>query len=250
MIYVASSPLRSAALNCRLQPSLSPLCAYSTSSTRYNSGPQQSSRSLLLPSAPACRSSRQWSKRNPSTTLIRLVSTTSTPSTTPPPSPTLPRQTPPPSSQSVEIDWNEFFRLRKKRRKFNLGFSGLGAGVSTMAGMQILMAQDIESMQIMGMDPMVVMGLTTIAFAAGGWLLGPALFGPVFRIMHRKYMWAIEEKEKELYSRIKKYRVDPSSQSYSNPVPDYYGEKIGSVKDYRRWLKDQRAYNKKRQNFV
>ncbi|KAI9780913.1 MAG: TIM23 complex component [Candelina submexicana] len=249
MLYVASSPLRSAALNCRLQPSLSPLCAYSTSSTRYNSGPQQSSRSLLLPSAPTCRSSRQWSKRNPSTTLIRLASTTPASSTTPPSSPTLPRQTPP-SSHSVEIDWNEFFRLRKKRRKYNLGFSGLGAGVSTMAGMQILMAQDIESMQIMGMDPMVVMGLTTIAFAAGGWLLGPALLGPVFRIMHRKYMWAIEEKEKELYSRIKKYRVDPSSQSYSNPVPDYYGEKIGSVKDYRRWLKDQRAYNKKRQNFV
>jgi len=33
-------------------------------------------------------------------------------------------------------------------------------------------------------------------------------------------------------------------------VPDYYGEKIGSVKDYRQWLKDQRAYNKKRQSFL
>jgi len=33
----------------------------------------------------------------------------------------------------------------------------------------------------------------------------------------------------------------------SNPVPDYYGEKIGSVADFRNWMKDQRAYNKKRQ---
>jgi mitochondrial import inner membrane translocase subunit TIM23 len=48
------------------------------------------------------------------------------------------------------------------------------------------------------------------------------------------------------YERIKKYRVDPSSSSYGNPVPDYYGEKIGSVADYRRWLKDQRAFNRKK----
>lgn len=31
----------------------------------------------------------------------------------------------------------------------------------------------------------------------------------------------------------------------ANPVPDYYGEKIGSVAGYRRWLKDQRAFNLK-----
>jgi import inner membrane translocase subunit TIM23 len=36
----------------------------------------------------------------------------------------------------------------------------------------------------------------------------------------------------------------------ANPVPDYYGEKISSVKDYRQWLKDQRAFNKKRTTYV
>jgi len=35
-----------------------------------------------------------------------------------------------------------------------------------------------------------------------------------------------------------------------NPVPDYYGEKITSVQSYRQWLKDQRAFNKKRKVFV
>jgi len=54
------------------------------------------------------------------------------------------------------------------------------------------------------------------------------------------------QKEKAFYERIKRYRVDPSSSSYGNPVPDYYGEKIGSVQDYRRWLKDQRAFNRKK----
>lgn len=54
------------------------------------------------------------------------------------------------------------------------------------------------------------------------------------------------QKEKEFYARIKKFRVDPTVSSMQNPVPDYYGEKIGSVTGYRRWLKDQRAFNLKR----
>ena len=29
-------------------------------------------------------------------------------------------------------------------------------------------------------------------------------------------------------------------------VPDFYGEKIQSVAGYRRWLKDQRAFNRKK----
>lgn len=33
-------------------------------------------------------------------------------------------------------------------------------------------------------------------------------------------------------------------------VPDFYGEKISSVAGYRQWLKDQRAFNKKRTTFV
>ena len=54
------------------------------------------------------------------------------------------------------------------------------------------------------------------------------------------------QKDKEFYRRIQARRVDPASSSIQNPVPDYYGEKIGSVADYRRWLKDQRAFNLKR----
>lgn len=56
----------------------------------------------------------------------------------------------------------------------------------------------------------------------------------------------IVQKEKSFYARIKRYRGDPAHSSPQSPVPDYYGEKIASVKDYRRWLKDQRAFNLKR----
>ena len=57
------------------------------------------------------------------------------------------------------------------------------------------------------------------------------------------------QKEKDFYQHIKRHRVDPSSQSVSNPVPDYYGEKIDSLKAYRQWLKDQRAFTRKRQSY-
>lgn len=58
------------------------------------------------------------------------------------------------------------------------------------------------------------------------------------------------QKEKSFYGRIKRYRADPSASSPQNPIPDYYGEKIASVKDYRRWLKDQRAFNLKKNKAI
>jgi mitochondrial import inner membrane translocase subunit TIM23 len=36
-------------------------------------------------------------------------------------------------------------------------------------------------------------------------------------------MHLIEEKDKEFHRRIVKNRVNPSAQSYNNPVPDFYG---------------------------
>ncbi|KAI9674405.1 MAG: TIM23 complex component [Caeruleum heppii] len=66
-------------------------------------------------------------------------------------------------------------------------------------------------------------------------------------MVNSKVRVGMMEKESQFYKRIKRYRVDPSSSNISNPVPDYYGEKIGSVGGYRQWLKDQRAFNKRRQ---
>lgn len=162
-----------------------------------------------------------------------------------------------------------------------------------MMGVSVLSQQDLDALggQVFGLDPFVVLGLTTAGFGAIGWLAGPFVGGAAFNVLNRRFRgqiaevsvfslsrsycwhevvasvstgWVREEvsglmancgsrrlqKEKEFYQRVRRYRVDPSSQSFSNPVPDYYGEKIGSVKDYRQWLKDQRAYNKKRQSFV
>lgn len=104
--------------------------------------------------------------------------------------------------------------------------------------------------QVLGLDPVVVLGLATAGFGAVGWLIGPVFGNAAFKLANGRWGEEIASKEKQFFQRIKRYRVDPSSQSFSNPVPDYYGEKIGSVQGYRQWLKDQRAYNKKRESFV
>lgn len=61
---------------------------------------------------------------------------------------------------------------------------------------------------------------------------------------------AFAQKNAEFLRHVQKNRPDPSKQTYANPVPDYYGEKIGSLKEYRRWLRDGIAYRKKVETFL
>jgi import inner membrane translocase subunit TIM23 len=148
--------------------------------------------------------------------------------------------------------------------------------VLTMSDMDSLVSQ-------IPLDPFITLGLITFTCGGIGWLMGPILGTGIFNVRNRKFRQQMDEKEKEFYRRVKRYRVDPSASSMANPVPgefelsfigkwravwdlrlpglrrmtktdwcvaDYYGEKIASVAGYRQWLKDQRAFNKKRQTYV
>ena len=83
-----------------------------------------------------------------------------------------------------------------------------------------------------------------------GYLIGPVLGSSFWRMTHRRAMRLIERRDKEFHEHIVKNRVDPTRQSATNPVPDYYGEcapsrsirtfslqlegeKIGSLHNYR-----------------
>lgn len=97
-----------------------------------------------------------------------------------------------------------------------------------------------------GLDPFFTAIIAIVASAGAGWLTGPILGTAVFNLLHGNVKEEMAAKEKDFYRRIKRLRVDPSRQSMQNPLPDYYGEKIGSVAEFRTWMKDQRAYNRKR----
>ncbi|KAH7062318.1 mitochondrial import protein Pam17-domain-containing protein [Macrophomina phaseolina] len=151
------------------------------------------------------------------------------------------------AAEADTLTWNRFLALRKTRRRLSL-FCSIAAGIaSTAVGANIVLGYDIDSFgaQTFGLDPFVVMGLSMVGCGCVGWLLGPAIGDGVFRLIYRRIGKQIAEKEKQFFQRIKKFRVDPTQSSLNNPVPDFYGEKIGSVADYRRWLKDQRAFNLK-----
>ncbi|MCJ1304361.1 TIM23 complex component [Hypocenomyce scalaris] len=248
MLASTTTPLRASALSCRLQPSLFVPCSHSAPSpqpTQRRAFPSKPSFFHTSPAAPKPFALKRDRSRQPQPFRAASTSTTSTSSPATASSAA-------PASSSTPLTWNEFLRLRKVRRRFNLVASLGTATMTTLAGVSVLSQQDLEALsgQVFGLDPFMVLGLATAGCGAVGWLIGPVLGGTVFGFWYRRFGAQIAEKEKEFFHRIKRYRVDPSSQSISNPVPDYYGERIGSVQGYRHWLKDQRAYNKKRQSFV
>ncbi|KAF2652085.1 mitochondrial import protein Pam17 [Lophiostoma macrostomum CBS 122681] len=174
---------------------------------------------------------------------VRSASTADSASTTGQPSPN-----PANNSPDGPLTWNRFLTLRRTRRKISVVTSSISAVATTYVGLRafITYGYDTTLSASLGLDPIVVTGLSTFGFLAAGWLIGPFFGNAVFNAWYRNIKGDILEKERQFYTRIKLHRVDPTSSSMANPVPDYYGEKIGSVADYRRWLKDQRAFNLKR----
>ncbi|SPN96619.1 related to Presequence translocated-associated motor subunit PAM17, mitochondrial [Cephalotrichum gorgonifer] len=150
-----------------------------------------------------------------------------------------------------QLDWNTFFQLRKTRRHIQVLFSILGAGTCGTGGSWVLASGLAEPLvSLIPLDPFISMGMMAFASATLGWLLGPIMGSAVFNMWHRRLKPQIAAKEREFFARVKRHRVDPRTSSVGNPVPDFYGEKVSSVSGYRQWLKDQRAYNRKRMTFV
>ncbi|KAK9474703.1 mitochondrial import protein Pam17 [Dipodascopsis tothii] len=150
------------------------------------------------------------------------------------------------------LTWNDFLSLRQTRRRLQLsssiftGFLGISTGWGYLSSIEIDPTQ-----MIFGFDPFIVLGGALAGCAALGALAGPSAGDLVFKYLTlRGRRHIFEDKNNTFLQHIKRNRVDPSYQSFSNPVPDYYGEKITSLHGYRRWLRDCAAYRKKRENFL
>ncbi|MDI1493284.1 MAG: TIM23 complex component [Ramalina farinacea] len=152
------------------------------------------------------------------------------------------------------MTWNSFFHHRKIRRRYNLASSLALSSSAFFLGTQTIAAQpnlDIFNF-VGGVEPIFVAGGVTLAVGAVGWLAGPSVGGWVFgrvgmRGRGREGRGEFRAKEREFFKHVQKYRPNAGYSSTTNPLPDWYGEKIGSLREYRTWLKDQRAFNKKRE---
>lgn len=155
------------------------------------------------------------------------------------------------SSKTDALTWTQFFKLRKQQRGINVVSSGFTALLGCNISWAYLSNMEIDPTQmIMGFDPLVVISAGLMASGALGYLFGPLIGTQVFNIKNNKKLEDFNLKNKEFLEHVIENRVDASSQSFSNPVPDYYGEKIGSLKEYRQWLRDCHSYARKAKEFL
>ena len=190
LLCTTSPPLRSAMLSCRLQPSLFAPCSYSTSSPPPTSARIQD----LKRPRPIHSQTLKSSSPQLTTTFVRSASQlTSTSSDTT--SAVAQPNSPPPTPVTDHLDWNRFLQLRKVRRRYNL-VASIGSSIgTTMLGVSVISQQDMETLggQMFGLDPFVVLGLTTAGFGALGWLAGPFVGSAAFNMFNRKYKGQIAE---------------------------------------------------------
>ncbi|EJD02152.1 mitochondrial import protein Pam17 [Fomitiporia mediterranea MF3/22] len=144
------------------------------------------------------------------------------------------------------LSWQEYLEIRGRKRRWEIAatlpsiFLGLGAGAAYFGGQEI-----DASKPIFGFDPLYVYGFATLSCGGIGYLFGPIIGSTVWRLTHRRSLALIEARDRQFHQHIVKNRVDPTAQSATNPVPDFYGEKIGSLRQYRQWLRDQARYKRK-----
>lgn len=149
------------------------------------------------------------------------------------------------------LTWTNFFDLRKQERRFNIGSSVFTAVLGCNISWVYLSNMEIDPLQpIMGFDPLVVISSALAASGCLGYLMGPLIGTQIFKLSNKKRLMSFQIKNREFLKKVVANRVNPSSQSFSNPVPDYYGEKIGSIKEYRQWLRDCHAYRRKAKEFL
>lgn len=154
-------------------------------------------------------------------------------------------------SPSGLLSWVDYFKLKKQNNRINMVsgiITGLGGSLLTLGYLGNIEI-DVEK-PIMGFDPIMVMGGAVILGGFAGYLVGPFIGSFVFKMLNRSQLRQYEVKNSFFLSRLKNKRPDPSSQSFSNPIPDYYGERIYSLKDYRQWLRDCNAFRRKAKEFL
>ncbi|GAA6034236.1 hypothetical protein JCM8097_003800 [Rhodosporidiobolus ruineniae] len=148
--------------------------------------------------------------------------------------------------EARKIDWPTYLSLRKSQRLYGLVASipttliGFSAGATYFATIE----SDPTDL-IFGIEPVYAYGIATVGCVGLGWLAGPTVGSAVWRLTHGKVAKAMEAKDKDFFKHISRWRADPSRQSASNPSPDFYAEKVGSLQQYRTWLRDQNTFRRK-----
>ncbi|TIA81866.1 hypothetical protein E3P92_02088 [Wallemia ichthyophaga] len=148
--------------------------------------------------------------------------------------------------QGVEpLNWEDFLNIRKSRHRYD-AIASIPTTLGGFFGGASYFSSFDPNQVIFGLFTLFSLaGITIMGCGALGWLTGPSLGTSIWKFLHKSKLPEYEIKERLFFHHIMKKRVDPARQSVQNPVPDYYGESIVSLKSYRQWLRDQATYNRK-----
>ncbi|KAF9542073.1 TIM23 complex component [Mortierella hygrophila] len=152
--------------------------------------------------------------------------------------------------QHETMDWNTYFALRKTRRNYERAFMVPSALVSLLGAGYFFAQRDFDPTPIFGMDQVIVYGIGTVAAGLIGLAMGPVIGNSIFRAANSRAKPLVDRMDTEFLKHIARNRADPAANSISNPIPDYYGEKIKSVSEYRSWLRKQREFRRKSTFYV
>ncbi|KAG5637941.1 hypothetical protein H0H81_002535 [Sphagnurus paluster] len=145
-----------------------------------------------------------------------------------------------------KLTWPEYLAIRGGKRKWQTVVTIPCALLGFFGGAAYFGALETDPTKpIMGIDPFFFYGICTVGCVGVGALIGPSIGSAIWRSRHRHQLALVDAMDREFYHRIARNRVDASLQSPTHPVPDYYGEKIGSLHQYRQWLRDQGKYKRK-----
>ncbi|OMH85231.1 Presequence translocated-associated motor subunit PAM17, mitochondrial [Zancudomyces culisetae] len=135
--------------------------------------------------------------------------------------------------------WETFFKMKNRVRMAERIASLPGAFVGLATGSAYFSTIPLGNIMIInGIDPTIIVTLLVFTCGIVGYAFGRTSGSLLYRTFNRR-------KEADFFDHIKKNRSDPRLSSYRNPLPDYYGERISSVKHYRDWMKKQRKHELK-----
>ncbi|KAK3829682.1 MAG: mitochondrial import protein Pam17 [Linnemannia gamsii] len=149
------------------------------------------------------------------------------------------------------MDWNTYFTLRGTRRLYERIFMVPSTLLGLFGGGYFFAQQAFDpTISILRMDQVLVYGLGTIGSGLFGLALGPVVGNVIFRVAHANARPLVDKMDREFFRRVVLNRANPTGNPLAHPIPDFYGEKIMSVSDYRSWLRKQREYHRKIMYFV
>jgi hypothetical protein len=99
---------------------------------------------------------------------------------------------------------------------------------------------------VLGMDPMVGLGVAGLGCGVAGFFAASVLSGVAWRLARPQLAAQLELRQRQYHAHVSRMRAPAETLPISGGgggvvTPDFYGEKVGSVADYRTWLRKQRA---------